>query len=466
MDEPAGCPGCQRLQARVAELEAMVRELTALVRDLTEELHGQSPPPRPPADPTPAPAKTPTGRKPGGQPGHPPHLKRRLPTDLVTATVPYVPDTCERCQTALPAAAGPTDPGPTWHQVVELPPVLVTVTEYQGHARTCPDCGHVTHAAIPAAVRAHSVGPRLTGALGYLTGDQGLSKRGVEELVEHVFGVPLGLGTVSNLEQELAAALAVAHTQATAAVRDAPVKHVDETGWKQAGRKRWLWVAATKLVAVFVVHPYRNLSALKALLGREFKGILCSDRWVVYDDWPDPFARQLCWAHLKRNWEALVERGGAARRIGERFLAIHRPVFDLWHLFRGGGCTRADLADRMLPWVDAMEAVLAAGMRCRDGRTKRFCARLDREKFGLWTFVGMADVDPTNNHGERVLRRAVLWRRRSFGCHSAGGCRFAERLLTVAATLRLQGRNVVAFLGESIAAHRAGQPGPKLVPEG
>jgi transposase len=466
MDEPAGCPGCQRLQARVAELEAMVRELTALVKDLMEKLQGKSPPPRPPADPTPAPSKTPTGRKPGGQPGHPPHLKRRLPTDLVTATVPYVPPTCEQCRTVLPAVAGPTDPEPTWHQVVELPPVLVRVTEHQGHARTCPDCGHVTRAAIPAAVRAHTVGPRLTGVLGYLTGDQGLSKRGVEELVEHVFGVPIALGTVSNLERELAAALAAAHTQATDAVRDAPVKHVDETGWKQAGQKRRLWLAATKLVAVFVVHPYRNLSALKALLGREFKGILCSDRWVVYDDWPDPFARQLCWAHLKRNWEALVERGGAAKRIGERFLAIQKPVFDPWHLFRGGGCTRAELADRMLPWVDEMEAVLAAGLRCRDGRTKRFCARLDREKLGLWTFVGMAGVDPTNNHGERVLRRAVLWRRRSFGCHSAGGCRFAERLLTVAATLRLQGRNVVAFLGESIAAHRAGQPGPKLVPEG
>jgi transposase len=466
MGEAVECPGCLRLQARVAELEAVVRELAAQVKDLTARLRAKEPPPRPPADPTPAPAKTPTGRKPGGQPGHPPHLKRRLPTDLVTDTVTHLPETCEQCQTVLSATAGPDDPEPTWYQVIDLPPVLVRVTEHQGHARTCPCCRHVTRAAIPADVRAHSIGPRLTGVLGYLAGDQGISKRGIEELVEHVFGVPIGLGTVSNLEQEVAAALAVAHTQATETLRDAPVKHVDETGWKQAGQKRWLWVAATELVAVFVIHPYRNLSALKALLGREFKGVLCSDRWVVYDDWPDPFARQLCWAHLKRNWEALVERGGTAKRIGERFLAVQRPVFELWHLFRGGGCTRAELADRMLPWVDEMEAVLAAGSRCRDGRTKRFCARLDREKYGLWTFVGTADVDPTNNHGERVLRRAVLWRRRAFGCHSANGCRFAERILTVAATLRLQGRNVVAFLGESIAAHRAGRPGPKLVPEG
>src|SRR5262245_3809980 len=466
MDEPVGCPECLKLQARVAELEAMVRGLAAQVKDLTARLQDREPPLRPPAAPLAAPAKKPTGRKPGGQPGHPPHLKRRLAHELVTRTVVHVPTTCDHCRAALPKAAGPDDPEPTWHQVVELPPVLAEVTEHQGHARTCPGCGHVTRAAIPAAVRAHAVGPRLTGVIGYLTGDQGLSKRGVEEVCEHVFGLPIGLGTVSDLEHEVGAALAAAHAEATAAVRDAPVKHVDETGWKPAGKKRWLWAAATKLVAVFVIHPWRNLAALEALLGREFTGVLCSDRWVVYREWPDPYARQLCWAHLKRNWEKLVERGGAARRIGERFLEIHRRVFELWHLFRGGGGTRAELSERVLPLVDDFAAALAAGLRCRDARTRRYCARLEADQFGLWTFVEAEGVEPTNNHAERVLRRAVLWRRRSFGCHSAGGCRFVERLLTVATSLRLQGRNVVNYLGASIAAYRAGQPGPKLLPTG
>jgi transposase len=466
MDEVAGCPGCRRLQARVAELEGMVRDLAGQVKDLTARLQGKEPPTRPAAEMPSAPAKKPSGRKPGGQPGHPPHLKRRLPPEQITNIIPHVPQTCDRCQAALPTAAGPADPEPTWHQVVELPPIVVTVTEHQGHARTCPCCGKVTRAAIPAEVLAHSVGSHLTGVIGYLTGDQGMSKRGVEEVVEHVFGVPIGLGTVSNLEQEISSALAAAHTEATAAVRDAPVKNLDETGWKENGKKRWLWLAATKLVAVFIVHPWRDVTALKALLGREFKGILCSDRWVVYRHWPDAYARQLCWAHLKRNWEALVERGGAAKRIGERFLAIQREVFELWHLFRGGGCTREQLTDRMMPWIERLEEVLADGLRCRDPRTRRFCARLDEEKFGLWTFVGAEGVEPTNNHGERVLRRAVLWRRRSFGCHSASGCRFAERILTVATTLRLQGRNIVNFLSESIAAHRAGQPAPKLVAVG
>jgi transposase len=465
MEEMAGCPGCQRLQAHVAELERMVRDLTAQVKDLTAKLQDKPPPSRPAADLPPAPAKKPTGRKPGGQPGHPPHLKRRLPPERINQTVVHVPKTCAHCQTALPAAAGPADPEPTWHQVVELPPVLVTVTEHQGHARTCPCCGEVTRAAIPADVLAHVAGPHLTGVIGYLTGDQGLSKRGVEEVCEHVFGVPIALGTVSNLEQEISAALAVPHTEATATVRDAPVKNLDETGWKENGKKRWLWVAATKLVAVFIIHPWRNLAALESLLGRELKGICCSDRWVVYQQWPDPYCRQLCWAHLKRNWEALVKRGGSAKRIGERFLAILDQVFEHWHGFRGGG-TRAHLVERMLPLIDQLQDVIDAGLRCRDARTRRFCARLNQEKLGLWTFVETEGVEPTNNHGERVLRRAVLWRRRSFGCHSATGCRFVERILTVATTLRLQQRNVVDYLTEAIAAHRAGRPAPKLVAVG
>jgi transposase len=414
----------------------------------------------------PAPSKKPTGRKPGGQPGHPPHLRQLLAPERVHQFVPFVPATCVHCAAPLSAQAGPHDPEPTRHQVAELPPVAAIITEYQGQARTCSCCGQVTRAAIPAAITQHSIGPQLTGVIGYLAGDQGISKRGVEEIVEHVLGVPIALGTIANLEQEVSAALAGAHAEATQAVSVAPVKHVDETGWKLKGLKRWLWAAATRVAAVFIIHPQRNLSALKMLLDQRLTGILCSDRWVVYADWPEPFDRQLCWAHLKRNWETMVERGGAARRIGERFLAIHRQVFEAWHLFRGGGCTRPQLGARIEPLMEVFMDVLEAGMTCRDAKTRRFCARLEAEQFGLWTFASIEGVEPTNNHGERVLRRAVIWRRRSFGSASAAGCRFAERILTVATTLRLQKRNIVNYLGECIAAFRAGQITPKLIMAG
>jgi transposase len=473
MDDSAGCRGCAARDAKIAELQARIADLAALVRDglsRLKELEGKlaDKPPAPRTAPKlpKAPDKKPSGRKPGGQPGHPPHLKNLVPPERVDKVIPIVPDTCERCQTQLPATAGANDPKPSRHQYAELPKVPVHVTEFQGHARTCPCCGHVTHAAIPAELGASMLGDRLVATMAYLTGAQGMSRRGVEETVTDIFGVPVSLGTVSNLEQDVAQSLAQAHTDATEAVRDAAVKNVDETGWKKGKTKHWLWVAATLHVAVFVIHPKRNIAALRSLLGGVLCGICCSDRWVVYRDWPDPYARQLCWAHLKRNWEKMVERGRVAKRYAVKCLAIHAQVFELWHLFRGGGCTRPELETRMQPLVEELQALIQAGSRSTHGRTQRFFARLLAESYGLWTFVGADGVEPTNNHGERVLRFAVIWRRRSFGCKSAAGCRYVERMLTVVQTLRLQKRNIIEFLADSIASHRASRPGPKLVSTG
>src|SRR5262245_13273250 len=211
MGSPA-CPGCRDRDARIAALERRVAELGALVRDLTARLgsnasnSGIPPSANPPGAPKPV-VKAKAGRKRGGQPGHPPHLKQLLPAERVDDVIPFVPPRCEHCHAALPAAASPDDPPPTRHQTIELRPIVTTVTEYQGHARTCRQCGAVTRAAIPRAARAHSVGPMLTATLSYFSGCQGMSKRGVEEVADVVFRAPIALGTVANLEQEVSAAL-------------------------------------------------------------------------------------------------------------------------------------------------------------------------------------------------------------------------------------------------------------------
>src|SRR6185437_613167 len=148
-----------------------------------------------------------------------------------------------------------------------------------------PCCGEVTWATIPADIRAHSVGPKLTAAVGYFVGVHGVSKRGAEEIVEHVFETSIALGTIANLEQELSAALAPAHEEARQAIAAADVKSTDETGWKKNGKKRWLWVSATATIVYFVIHARRNLDALKRVAGEKLVGIMSSDRWCVYADW-------------------------------------------------------------------------------------------------------------------------------------------------------------------------------------
>jgi transposase len=298
--------------------------------------------------------------------------------------------------------------------------------------------------------------------MSFLVGNCGLSKRRVEEVVEAVFEVPVAVGTVAKLEQEMSAALEPAHQQALAAVQAAAVKHLDETGWKKAGHKRWLWVAATATVVVFLIHRLRNAAVVLLLLGQTLRGILCSDRWRAYDCVP-LLQRQVCWAHLKRNFDKLVQRGGRAKLLGDECLAIKDRVFEVWHLFRGGGLTRRQMDDRMAPVALELLAVLQRGERSRDGTTARFCRRVLEVYLALWTFVVVEGVEPTNNHAERVQRLAVLYRKNCFGCHSDRGCRFVERLLTVVQTLRLQKRPVLQYLKDTLIAHRNCTAPPSLV---
>jgi transposase len=464
------CSRCAELMLRVAELEEMVRQQQTLIQELKAKLDqnssNSSTPPS--ANPLGAPkpvVKTKSKRKPGGQPGHPPHLKQLLPPERVKTVIPFVPPQCQRCHTTLPEKAGPSDPEPTRFQVIELPQIVAEVTEYQGHARTCPSCGTITRAVIPQEIRDHSVGPRLTATLSYFTGCHGVSKRGVEEIADNVFAAPIALGTVANLEQEVSAALAAPHQEALAAVRIAEVKHGDETSWKLAGALRWLWGAATVSVAVFVIHARRSAVGLTALLGEHIQGILCSDRWGVYNRVPNE-RRQICWAHLKRDFQKLVDRGGASRKVGRQGLKTVKKVFAAWHAFQDGKCTREELQANVELVANHLGRVLEQGTFGDDATVAKFCANVLKVELALWTFVKTEGVEPTNNFMERLMRRAVLWRKRSFGCWSEQGCRFVERILTVVQTRRLQEQNVLEYLHDAVLAQRTGQPCPKLLPSG
>jgi transposase len=407
--------------------------------------------------------KAKTGRRPGGQPGHPPHLKQLLPPERVQRIVPFVPKRCHNCNSVLPVQAGSNDPEPARHQVADLPPVRAEIVEYQGHARACSCCGAVTRASIPEEIRRHSIGPSLAAAMAYLAGCHQVSKRGVEEIVETLFEVPVALGTVSNLEQEMSQALATAHARAIEAVQAAPVKHVDETGWKKHGQKCWLWVAATSQVAGFVLHARRGLTGLTMLLGDTIAGIVISDRWSAYRGLP-VHRRQLCWAHLQRDFQALVDLGGKAKPFGEELLAFTEDVFYWWSRIRDGTMARSTMQtyiNEQRPWLrDLLKRGRASGC----AKTAALCGQLFELEPALWTFVRHEGVEPTNNRAERALRKGVLWRKKAFGCVSEGGCRFVERILTVVQTLRQQGRPVWQFLREALQAHRSDQTAPKLLP--
>jgi transposase len=458
------CPRCAELLERIAQLEQTVRDLEAR---LGQNASNSSLPPsaNPPDAPSPV-VKKPTGKKTGGQPGHPGQSRLRLPPERVQHTIALIPSHCERCHTPLSAQPGPDDPQPSWHQFAELPRLAAVVTEFQGHARTCCCCGHVTRERIPAAIRAHTFGPRLAATLGYLSGSQHLTQRGLEETSETLFEVPVSLGSVNTLQEELSQALQPPHQEIAQVVRQAEVKNVDETGWKEAGQRRWLWTAVTASAVYLLVQVGRGAKALRGLLGETIRGVVVSDRWTAYQIL-GLSQRQICWAHLKRDFQAMVDRGGESARVGEALLCFSQDVFTWWYRVRDGTpqpLSRATFQKYVSELRPHFRATLEEGARCGCAKTEGMCREILKVEKALWTFVRLKGIEPTNNAAERALRPAVLRRKRSFGNHSEAGCQYVSRLLSVVQTLRLQGRSVLNYLQAALEAQRHGLPTPKLFP--
>jgi transposase len=196
-----------------------------------------------------------------------------------------------------------------------------------------------------------------------------------------------------------------------------------------------------------------------ALLGADFAGVVGSDRWSAYSRFPAE-QRALCWAHLKRDFQGLVDRGGKAEPLGRWGLAEIERLFVLWHRFRGGECSRQELRRRLIPLQARLGRLLRRGQDSPNGKAAALCRQMMKWWTALWTFAQVEGVDPTNNIAERALRPAVLWRKGSFGSDSAFGSRFAERLLTVAATCR-QLLDYLVLAGEAVLR---GSPPPSLLP--
>jgi transposase len=179
----------------------------------------------------------PSGRSPGAQPGHEGHGRTLLSVERVDAVVPIKPPCCGHCGHAL---AG-KDPHPQRHQVIDIPPVRARVTEYQLHTLRCPQCQKLSEAEWPERVPRSAFGPTVQAWVGLLSGAYRLSKRNIVTLLSDAFDVDLGLGSVSQLEQHVSVAIAAPVAQARDYVRRQAAVHIDETGWRQARDKAWLW---------------------------------------------------------------------------------------------------------------------------------------------------------------------------------------------------------------------------------
>lgn len=455
------CPGCRALQLQIVQLTERIAQLEArLNRNSSNSSRPpSSDPPRAPKRDT---TREPSGRKPGGQEGHEGKSRPLKPLEGVAESFDEIPSCCEHCHALLPAGQREGDPAPQRHQVTDLVPVLVHTVEYRLHARRCPGCQHVTRAPLPEGVSTSVVGPRLQAFCSLLTGRFRLSRRSAQELVACGLGEAISLGTLCSLEAATTAALAEPYQEVATAVRSAPSVNADETPWKSGKRRLTLWLAATPILALFRIDARRTREAFELLLPYDGNRTVTSDRFSVYtylvdDEW------QICWSHLLRDFKALVDRRDEAKPIGEAALVEAHNLFHLWHRFRSGEMDRRQFRAHLRPIQARFKAVLRQADASGHYDAGGLGRNLLRHWTSLWTFTRLEGVEPTNNHAERMLRPAVLWRKGSFGHQSEGGQQFVERMLTVVSSLRLQGRSVLDYLEAACRAARDGSVAPPVV---
>jgi transposase len=440
------------LEARVAQLEARVADLEAKLNQ--NSTNSSKPPSADPPGVKRAPPKPKSGKKAGGQPGHPKH--ERAPVDRPDHVRECKPTACRRC--ARPLAGD--DPEPLRHQVTELPPVTPVVTEYRRHRLKCSKCGVTTCGELPAGVAGQD-GPRLRAACALLTGAFRLSKTKAARLLTDLFGVPLSPAQVCATE----AAVGEQLQPAVAALLDAARGHpanVDETGM---GKGRWLWVLVTAVATVFRIAGGRTKRAFLDLVGTTYGSVVTSDRYRAYDHLPD-WRHQLCWSHLRRDFQAMIDRQTAGSAVGDELLALSDEMFALWKRVRDGTLTYRRFGGKMHAARDfrtRFREALGRGTGCGCAFTEATCQELLDREISLFVFAFRAGVEPTNNAAERAVRHGVLWRKQSGGPKSAAGAVYLANIWSVVETCRQHGEDVWAYLTACVEAADHGRPLPKLL---
>jgi transposase len=306
-------------------------------------------------------------------------------------------------------------------------------------------------------------GPNLQALVAYITGQLRVSRRYLQGFLAAI-GVHLSLGTIQAILKGVSKALAAPVAEAVAVVQESASVHLDETGFGRSQDKRWwLWVASSLTAVAFKLAAGRGRDQLAELMPLDYSGNVHRDRWKPYEILKCA-KHALCHAHLTRNFQGLIDRGGNAKAIGEYLLSENKRMFDFWHLFLKDELDREGLQRAMEPVRIGMKKRLQQVLEEKDpdGKARALAKDLLRQWDSLWTFVDQEGAVPTNNEAERALRHAVVWRKGSHGIQSEEGAQFVERILTVLGTAAMQSVSILPYLREACLARLEGRAAPSL----
>ena len=393
-------------------------------------------------------------RKQGGQVGHKGHTRQAFPAERIDRRVSLKQKQCDDCHKKLK---------PTGEiklqQVAELVPNPVVVTEYMNHEMLCSCCGKKYYKELPdGVVEGLLLGVRLQTFIGYLKGHLGSSYSEIQELAADALGISLSRSHLCTTVMRLSSALKGPHEDIGQAIKQAPSVNIDETGWYDQGERLWTWLFCNSRFAFFSIEDTRSTEVLKKVLGETFSGAITSDFYSAYICYACP-KQQFCLAHLIRELKFLLtlpcER---TKRFGEVVLSCFKRLFKLWH-----NKTDLDALQKSAKRLRRRLFMYILSTKTPAGDATRIAKRLSKHWDSLFRFVDEPTLyEPTNNRAERILRFMVRIRRHTQGSRSKTGQRWAERIFSVLATCRLQGRSAWAFLLHCMQAQISGDSCPVL----
>lgn len=339
------------------------------------------------------------------------------------------------------------------HQVYELPDIKLKVTEYRLEKGCCAHCGKNHLSSLPDGITWGITGPKLTSFMSHLVSKYRLSRRELKEFLKEQFQFDLSLGTIFNKQKLVNTALEPSVSNLLSEIKQSGGINVDETGHNRDGRNQWLWGVASSKAAFFYIYPSRGKKVLDILL-KDFSNIVISDRHAAYNYFSSS-RRQVCWAHLKRDFVRLSEKKDSViSRIGKNLLECEKELFKIWHDFKQGNTTRDDLLRKSAPIRRRVGELLEQGSYTDPLlKAARFCKNLLENFDALWVFLSVENIEPTNNHIERCLRHAVIWRKKYFCTRSNYGSEFVARTLSIIMTCKLKSQSSFEYVCEVLKNH-------------
>ena len=462
--KPATVQQCHEvIEAQARQIEALRQRLTQqdqLLAELQERMKRNSrKSSKPPSSDGPGGARGGkhergrSRRSRGAQRGHPGAYRQLLDEADVHSIHECAPPAHCECGAAVAVRGKPMR-----HQVFDVPPrVEAEVQEYRLYSGVCTACGREHRAALPAGVPSGQIGPRALALIGVLGTRYQLTQLKIRDLLAHTMGVDFSVGAISQAHGKVAAALHAPLAEAAATLGGAPVVYVDETRYPREGSANWVWGAIQPRLAVFKVLPSRARYVLHDLIGQAPQAVVVSDRYAAYA-YLDAERRQVCWAHLLRDFNRIAQRQGHAGRIGRRLQALGWVMFRRREQGRLHGNGLEGLQRRV-------RAALAQGaQQTQCSRTANTCANVLALWPALWGFIAHAGVQPTNNAAEQALRSIVLKRKISGPTRSRRGDEFIAHGFSAYESCRRQGRDFVAYMRSAVVAWIDKTAHPSLLP--